>query len=90
MTPEEKESVDEDMQASKSLSIKIIDCDLSVRALNCLKAADVDTLGDLVSYSKSDLLCFRNFGRKSLGELEQLVWSKGLRFGMNVENIKTQ
>jgi hypothetical protein len=55
------------------LKTKLVDMDLSVRALNCLKAADVETLGDLVSYAKSDLLKFRNFGKKSLTELEDLV-----------------
>ena len=65
------------------LKSKLVDMDLSVRALNCLKAADVETLGDLVSYNKNDLLKFRNFGKKSLTELEELVISKGL-FGMNV------
>ena len=66
------------------LKYKLVDMDLSVRALNCLKAADVETLGDLVSYNKNDLLKFRNFGKKSLTELEELVISKGLSFGMNV------
>ena len=66
------------------LKTKLVDMDLSVRALNCLKAADVDTLGDLVSYTKADLLKFRNFGKKSLTELEELVRSKNLSFGMNV------
>ncbi|HFB62411.1 MAG TPA: DNA-directed RNA polymerase subunit alpha [Bacteroidetes bacterium] len=70
------------------LKTKLVDLDLSVRALNCLKAADVDTLGDLVSYNKSDLLKFRNFGKKSLTELEQLVESKNLEFGMNVAKYK--
>jgi DNA-directed RNA polymerase subunit alpha len=66
------------------LNTKLVDLDLSVRALNCLKAADVETLGDLVSYNKSDLLKFRNFGKKSLTELEELVRAKNLTFGMNV------
>jgi DNA-directed RNA polymerase subunit alpha len=70
------------------LKTKLVDMDLSVRALNCLKAADVETLGDLVSYAKSDLLKFRNFGKKSLTELEDLVDSKGLTFGMNVAKYK--
>ena len=70
------------------LKTKLVDMDLSVRALNCLKAADVDTLGDLVSYNKSDLLKFRNFGKKSLTELEQLVESKNLEFGMNIAKFK--
>jgi DNA-directed RNA polymerase subunit alpha len=67
---------------------KLTDLDLSVRALNCLKAAEVETLGDLVSFNKSDLLKFRNFGKKSLTELENLVASKNLEFGMNVAKYK--
>ncbi len=70
------------------LKTKLIDMDLSVRALNCLKAADVETLADLVSYNKNDLLKFRNFGKKSLTELEDLVSSKGLTFGMNLAKYK--
>ena len=70
------------------LKTKLVDMDLSVRALNCLKAADVEALGDLVSYNKSDLLKFRNFGKKSLTELEDLVKTKGLTFGMNVSKYK--
>ncbi|MBI4947575.1 MAG: DNA-directed RNA polymerase subunit alpha [Bacteroidetes bacterium] len=66
------------------LKTKLVDMDLSVRALNCLKAADVETLADLVSYNKMDLLKFRNFGKKSLAELEELVNVKGLHFGMDV------
>jgi DNA-directed RNA polymerase subunit alpha len=64
--------------------------DLSVRALNCLKAAEVDTLGDLVSFNKSDLMKFRNFGKKSLTELDELVENKGLTFGMNVAIYKLE
>lgn len=70
------------------LKTKLVDMDLSVRALNCLKAAEVDTLGDLVAYNKADLLKFRNFGKKSLTELENLVLSKGLEFGMNISKYK--
>ncbi|MFA8449502.1 MAG: DNA-directed RNA polymerase subunit alpha [Bacteroidales bacterium] len=70
------------------LKTKLVDLDLSVRALNCLKAADVETLGELVAYNKSDLLKFRNFGKKSLTELEDLVKTKGLEFGMNVSKYK--
>lgn len=70
------------------LKTKLIDLDLSVRALNCLKAADVETLGDLVAYNKNDLLKFRNFGKKSLTELEELVKTKGLEFGMNTAKYK--
>lgn len=70
------------------LKTKLVDLDLSVRALNCLKAADVETLGDLVAFNKNDLLKFRNFGKKSLTELEELVKSKSLEFGMNVSKYK--
>jgi DNA-directed RNA polymerase subunit alpha len=70
------------------LKTKLVDLDLSVRALNCLKAADVETLGDLVSYNRNDLLKFRNFGKKSLTELEELVQSKSLTFGMNLAKYK--
>ena len=62
--------------------------DLSVRALNCLKAAEVETLGDLVSFNKADLMKFRNFGKKSLIELEELVVNKGLVFGMDTSKYK--
>lgn len=70
------------------LKTKLVDMDLSVRALNCLKAADVETLGELVAFNKNDLLKFRNFGKKSLTELEDLVAAKGLSFGMNVAKYK--
>ena len=70
------------------LKTKLIDMDLSVRALNCLKAAEVDTLGDLVSYNKMTLMKFRNFGKKSLTELDELVALKGLTFGMNLTKYK--
>jgi DNA-directed RNA polymerase subunit alpha len=70
------------------LKTKLVDMDLSVRALNCLKAADVESLGDLVTFNKNDLLKFRNFGKKSLTELEELVKSKGLEFGMNISKYK--
>lgn len=70
------------------LKSRLVDMNLSVRALNCLKAADIETLGDLVSYNKNDLLKFRNFGKKSLTELEDLVESKSLEFGMDVSKYK--
>lgn len=70
------------------LKTKLVDMDLSVRALNCLKAAEVETLGDLVTYTKSDLMKFRNFGKKSLTELDELVESKGLAFGMDISKYK--
>ena len=79
------EELDENtLHMRQLLKTKLVDMDLSVRALNCLKAADVETLGDLVSYTKADLLKFRNFGKKSLTELEELVRSKSLTFGMNI------
>ncbi len=85
----ETEEFDESsLHMRQLLKTKLVDMDLSVRALNCLKAADVETLGDLVSYAKSDLLKFRNFGKKSLTELEELVDNKGLVFGMNISKYK--
>jgi len=85
----ETEEFDEtSLHMRQLLKTKLVDMDLSVRALNCLKAADVETLGDLVSYNKNDLLKFRNFGKKSLTELEDLVDNKGLTFGMNVSKYK--
>ena len=89
---EEKQATEEFDEASlhmrQLLKTKLVDMDLSVRALNCLKAADVETLADLVSYNKNDLLKFRNFGKKSLTELEELVQAKGLTFGMNLAKYK--
>jgi len=70
------------------LKTKLVDLDLSVRALNCLKAADVDTLGDLVQYNRNDLLKFRNFGKKSLTELDDLLGSMNLNFGMDISKYK--
>ncbi|RFC55429.1 DNA-directed RNA polymerase subunit alpha [Brumimicrobium aurantiacum] len=85
----ETEEFDEtSLHMRQLLKSKLVDLDLSVRALNCLKAADVDTLGDLVVYNKNDLLKFRNFGKKSLTELEDLVDAKGLTFGMNTSKYK--
>ncbi len=79
---------EESLHMRQLLKTKLIDMDLSVRALNCLKAAEVDTLGDLVSYNKNDLMKFRNFGKKSLTELEELVVLKGLSFGMDLSKYK--
>lgn len=79
---------EEILRLRQLLKSKLVDMELSVRALNCLKAAEVETLGELVSFSKSDLMKFRNFGRKSLTELEELVISKGLNFGMDVTKYK--
>ena len=70
------------------LKTKLVDLDLSVRALNCLKAADVDTLGELVQYNRNDLLKFRNFGKKSLTELDDLLNNMGLNFGMEISKYK--
>ena len=79
---------EESLHMRQLLKTKLIDMDLSVRALNCLKAAEVDTLGDLVSFNKNDLMKFRNFGKKSLTELEELVVLKGLSFGMDLSKYK--
>jgi len=70
------------------LKAKLVDLDLSVRALNCLKAAEVETLGDLVKFNKNDLLKFRNFGKKSLTELEELLTNMNLTFGMDTSKYK--
>jgi len=70
------------------LKTRLQDMDLSVRALNCLKAAEVDTLGDLVKYTKNDLLKFRNFGKKSLTELDELLAKLNLSFGMDILKYK--
>ncbi|MBR8536429.1 MAG: DNA-directed RNA polymerase subunit alpha [Carboxylicivirga sp.] len=70
------------------LKTKLVDMDLSVRALNCLKAADVETLGELVTFNRNDLLKFRNFGKKSLTELDDLLLNMGLTFGMDTAKYK--
>lgn len=83
------EEFDEEVLHTRQLlKTKLVDLDLSVRALNCLKAADVDTLGDLVVYNKNDLLKFRNFGKKSLTELEELLTNMNLNFGMDIGKYK--
>ncbi len=79
---------EESLHMRQLLKTKLVDMDLSVRALNCLKAAEVDTLGDLVSFNKNDLMKFRNFGKKSLTELEELVVLKNLNFGMDLSKYK--
>lgn len=85
----ETEEFDEEiLHMRQLLKQKLVDLDLSVRALNCLKAADVETLGELVRYNKNDLLKFRNFGKKSLTELEDLLDSLNLSFGMDVSKYK--
>lgn len=83
------QEVDENyLQIRKILKTPLSDLDLSVRAYNCLKAADIKSLADLVSYDIADLLKFRNFGKKSLSELEELVRDKGLTFGIDVSKYK--
>ncbi len=85
----EPEQVDEELlHMRKLLKTSLNDLDLSVRAYNCLKAADVRTLGDLVNLEISDMMKFRNFGKKSLAELEQLVAEKNLTFGMDLSKYK--
>ena len=87
----EPEAVDEEMlHMRKLLKTALHDMDLSVRAYNCLKAADVRTLGDLVSLEISDMMKFRNFGKKSLAELEQLVADKNMTFGMDLVKYKLE
>ena len=87
----EPETVDEELlHMRKLLKTPLNDLDLSVRAYNCLKAADVKTLGDLVRLEISDMMKFRNFGKKSLAELEQLVAEKSLTFGMDLSKYKLE
>lgn len=87
--PEKKDEVDENfLQMRKLLKTPLSELDLSVRAYNCLKAADIKTLGDLVSYNIAELLKFRNFGKKSLTELEDLVAEKHLSFGIDVSKYR--
>jgi len=84
-----QEEFDEEvLHMRQLLKTKLVDLDLSVRALNCLKAAEVDTLGDLVKFNKNDLLKFRNFGKKSLTELDELLESMNLTFGMDTTKYK--
>ena len=85
----ETESYDEEvLEMRKLLKKSLVELELSVRALNCLKAAEVETVADLVSYSKADLMKFRNFGKKSLTELEDVVVKLGLAFGMDTSKYK--
>ncbi len=90
---DEQKTVTEDfdegsLHIRQLLKTKLVDMDLSVRALNCLRSAEVETIGELVALNKADLLKFRNFGKKSLTELEELVRSKGLEFGMSISKYK--
>jgi DNA-directed RNA polymerase subunit alpha len=83
------EEFDEEvLHMRQMLKTRLVDMNLSVRALNCLKAADVETLGDLVQYNKTDLLKFRNFGKKSLSELDDLLESLNLSFGTDISKYK--
>ena len=83
------EEFDEEiLRMRQLLKTKLVDMDLSVRALNCLKAADVETLGDLVQFNKTDLLKFRNFGKKSLTELDDLLEGLNLSFGTDISKYK--
>ncbi|MBQ5388036.1 MAG: DNA-directed RNA polymerase subunit alpha [Paludibacteraceae bacterium] len=86
--PAEEVFDEEHLRMRQLLNQRLLDMDLSVRALNCLKAAEVDTLGQLVKYHRSDLLKFRNFGKKSLTELDELLERNGLAFGMDISRYK--
>ena len=86
---EGNEEFDEEvLHMRQLLKTKLVDMDLSVRALNCLKSAEVETLGELVVFNKTDLLKFRNFGKKSLTELDELLASLNLSFGMDISKYK--
>ena len=89
-TKKNSSALDEEMLRMRQLlNQKLQDMDLSVRALNCLKAAEVETLGELVKYHRADLLKFRNFGKKSLTELDELLERNGLAFGMDISRYRT-
>jgi DNA-directed RNA polymerase subunit alpha len=89
MKTDEDETVDEEiLHMRKLLKTSLAELDLSVRAFNCLKAAEIKTLGDLVQLDIADMMKFRNFGKKSLTELEQLVADKQLTFGMDVSKYR--
>lgn len=90
---DEQKTVSEDfdegsLHIRQLLKTKLVDMDLSVRALNCLKAAEVETIGELVALNKADLLKFRNFGKKSLTELDELLERNGLAFGMDISRYR--
>ena len=89
-TDTNEEFDEEVLHMRQLLKTKLVDMDLSVRALNCLKAANVETLGDLVQYNKTDLLKFRNFGKKSLTELDDLLESLNLSFGTDISRYKLE
>ncbi len=89
-TKKNNSALDEEiLRMRQLLNQKLQDMDLSVRALNCLKAAEVETLGELVKYHRADLLKFRNFGKKSLTELDELLERNGLAFGMDISRYKS-
>ena len=86
---DDHEDFDEEvLRMLQLLKTKLVDMDLSVRALNCLKSAEVETLGELVVFNKTDLLKFRNFGKKSLTELDELLANLNLSFGMDISKYK--
>lgn len=87
-TDSNEEFDEEVLKMRQLLKSKLVDMDLSVRALNCLKSAEVETLAELVVFNKTDLLKFRNFGKKSLTELEELLTSLNLSFGMDISKYK--
>ena len=90
-TRKNSNALDEEiLRMRQLLNQKLQDMDLSVRALNCLKAAEVETLGELVKYHRADLLKFRNFGKKSLTELDELLERNGLAFGMDISRYRVQ
>ena len=90
-TKKNSNALDEEiLRMRQLLNQKLQDMDLSVRALNCLKAAEVETLGELVKYHRADLLKFRNFGKKSLTELDELLERNGLAFGMDISRYRAQ
>lgn len=87
-TDNNEEFDEEVLRMRQLLKSKLVDMDLSVRALNCLKSAEVETLGELVVFNKTDLLKFRNFGKKSLTELDELLANLNLSFGMDISKYK--
>jgi DNA-directed RNA polymerase subunit alpha len=88
---EERENVvdEETLQLRKILGTPLEDLELSVRAFNCLKAAKINSLSELVNYTQDELMKFRNFGQKSLSEIEQVLHERGLHFGMDISRLKS-
>ena len=88
---EKEDVVDEQtLQLRKILKTPLEDLDLSVRAFNCLKAAKINSLSELVQYEQEELMKFRNFGQKSLSEIEQMLGERGLHFGMDLSKLKLE